>query len=126
MSHDLKIPARIELNVLPADEPNRPTLGFVIRERNGFEITKDLETEAPITERDGIKIGDMVYVPAMSSDGYHVMKVEAGGHDGELRARSEEGYLGILKFGADDRNAWTCIGLVNPRVTKLSITRDEP
>lgn len=124
---DLRIPARTELTVLPADEPNKPTIGWTMTERNGVQITKSPEAEDPITDRDGIKVGDTVYVPAMFGEGHYVMKIEADDHGGELYARSEGGLLGILEFGADDRNAWTCIGLVNPRgVTKLSLTKDEP
>jgi hypothetical protein len=122
MSDDLKVPFRTELTVLSADnKPNQKPLGWVIKERNGVEVTKDLETKALIIERDALRIGDTIYVPGLLG-GYHVLTIEAGDHEGELRARSKEGLLGILEFGGDDRNAWICIGLVNLRgISKVEL-----
>lgn len=127
-------PARQDITVLPADDPNKLRLGFVIREYIGQEIyrvKKDFsglsgeefydqislvpvfpdsgkpgsEYFETIKSRDGICVGYRVV-----AHGWNWMQGVIVADGGDFRFESEGGMMGFLRFGEDDRSCWvsTC------------------
>lgn len=133
---DLKIPVRTELTVLPADDPNRPPLNWVVKEYNGVPAYRYLpeyeengfssEDLKPLTAREDLKPGDQILIPALIG-GYHRMTIEEGDgslKDGTLMAKTGHS-AAFLRFGEDDRKCWVATGMINLRgLAKLSVSRE--
>lgn len=120
------IPARQDITVLPADEANTPTLGFVMREYNGSPIGKQLDEKGKpirLTREDDLQVGDVILSPAMFSDGYHQLTIHRD-DKGKLYGMNE-GVIGYLAFDQDDRHCWTSWGYQRRGITKFTVTRED-
>lgn len=117
-------PSKTDIEVLAAD-PNTKPIGFVVREYMGTPVFlypgENFKEEdlVPIKTREGLKPGDVILIPGLMG-GYYKMTVK--GSEKGLSAQGER-CIGFLEFGKDDRNAWICGGLVNPRgISRLRVS----
>lgn len=105
------MPERMDIKVIPADEPKQLKLGWKVYEYTGTEIHRIEDgkaTDQTIKEKDGLHDG---------------MKVEAWSGIWTVRIDEDKNpYLdaprtiGTLVFGEDDRECWVCGGLINKRL----------
>lgn len=105
------MPERMDIKVIPADEPKQLKLGWKVYEYTGTEIHRIEDgkaTDQTIKEKDGLHDG---------------MKVEAWNGIWTVRIDEDKNpYLdaprtiGTLVFGEDDRECWVCGGLINKRL----------
>jgi len=114
-----KLPLESPLVVLCPDEP-RETLGWTVREYNGSEVYRfdvlNQVLEVPLTGKDDIKPGMALAVPGLMG-GYHKMTVSD-----DCTGANNENLYASLEFNSDDRECWTCTGLINLKgVEKLSL-----
>lgn len=122
------MPVQDDITVLPADDPNRPRLGFIVKEYMGSEVYKrrpdgSVDTEITLKNLDDLKVGDELAIPWLTG-GYALMEVHRG-EDGKLFAQGQP-HIAVLEFDVDDRHCWTCGGIVNTRgLEKLSISTRE-
>lgn len=120
------IPARTELTVIPADDPQQRTLGWKVTERDGVTLFKfDAEggiDKRPLTNQDDVQPGVRLAVASLFG-GFIPMTVEQDKETEGLVARGGN-LLAILRFAEDDRACWTCVGMINMRgLKKLSVGR---
>lgn len=105
------ITPREALEIPPPKEPDK--VGWTVREyRGGAEVYRVVDgktVEEPISDRDGLKAGDVVACPSLF--GYFAAKIEVFS-DGRVTATNGN-HMGILEFDRDDRHCWTCAGTVN-------------
>ncbi len=117
---DGAFPIRNDITVLPADDPNRPILGWVIYEYMGHELTKEAfdlpmgkersrakEYEASIIRGlDDLKVGDEVFA-------YCNMPITITEVNGDTATGEQEHLLMVLEHGKDDRNCWVAGCMIN-------------
>lgn len=113
------------LTVLPADDPPKSKLNWVIREYIGSEIHKSLEPgpdgyPVPLTRFEDLQEGDEVY----AWDGQMKFTVRKG-EDGSLHGGDERHYV-LLQFAQDDRKCWVAAGVVNLKgLRRLELRRSQ-
>lgn len=117
-------PIRQDITVLPADDPAKLRLGWVIHERLGIEILpfdplvstiEDLERLQPITQEDGIKEGDQIFVHSIS--GWAVATV-ARTDTRPFYAETECNEY-VLEFDRDDRHCWVSTCQISKAINKV-------
>lgn len=117
------LPVRTELTVLPADPHNKP-VGWAVETFDGGEVTRP-NSEEPLTNKDDLKPGDVVWVPQLF--GVHEMTVVKD-EDGELYAEDEGSFANLI-FAVDRRNCWTSSAAYNKRAfekpVNLECSKDE-
>lgn len=97
-------------------------IGFTCREYLGTEIVRDLETMAPITDRESLREGDVVYATWLEG-GYIPLIVERD--ESERFIGKSRHLFAPLRFGEDDRKCWVAIGFINMKaLEKLTRTRE--
>lgn len=113
------------LVVLPADNPPRREISFVVHEYMGLPVHKmgpnAVEPDPePLMRQEDIQVGDAVLVPSLGP-GY--MKVEVKQNDdGSLYGETDQ-LIVCLVFDQDDRHCWTTGGYISMRgLTKLGLT----
>lgn len=112
-----RIPVRTELQVLSADNPTERTIGWVVQEFSGAEVTRPHSDESLTNEND-IKEGDRLWVPMLF--GTYEMTVYREG--GKLYAETADS-VAILEFAADSRKCWTTPGAFHKKALKrMTIT----
>jgi len=134
-----RVPVRTELTVLPADEPGQKKIGWTVKEYMGFPIKtapqgltheeamntgnwpEGFEPEI-ITEKDGIKEGDLILAPNLS--GWTVARVETTSEGKFAGLSQDKGWIYFLEFGQDDRKCWVCGGSGNLKaIQRLELTK---
>jgi hypothetical protein len=120
---DEKLPLRTELTVLPADDPNQRTIGWVVREYNGTEVFKADAHGTALKNESDIQVGDKLHVQTLV--GTYVM-IATRDEYGVLFAQTEPGGMfADLQFNKDDRHCWASTYAVNAKaIKKTSVTRD--
>lgn len=120
---DGKHPVSTPLTVLSADNPPAARLNWTVREYIGSKVFKakpgvevksleDIDTDAPLKNREDLKAGDTIYVPSFHGGPFPVqVKVS---ETGELYAETS-GLVIVLAFAEDDRQCWTTAGYINKR-----------
>jgi hypothetical protein len=108
-----KIDEADKITFLPADDQNRPKLGFIVKEYIGPEVYKrfpdgSINTEHLLTLED-VQEGDELAIPWLTG-GYVLMKA----------AKTKTGFTAhgenhcvILEFDIDERHCWVAGGFVN-------------
>lgn len=134
-----KLPARQDLTVLPADEPEQRKIGWAVFENvAGADVLKvptgmtteeaieALETGGEvafdiITTEMGIDAGDVVITQGLF--GYLIGPVHRG-KDG-LYMRSQGGVIGMLQWNPGLKNPrWTCPGHINAKgIKRIGVKR---
>lgn len=120
-----QLPLRTELTVMPADDPTRPSIGLVVKEQEGFVISKLVDGK-PIEFQPGedLTVGQEILVPSPFSIGcYFPMTVVE--EEGGLYGLSTEGsLLAFLQVADDERGAvWVCIGTANAKNLKSLVMK---
>ena len=124
---------RQDIEVLPADPPNKLKLGWTVREYIGPKIIgesgmKKLKDGQNYDEEDILKSKTDIYggreIYTLGLYGWikgHVIAHE----DGRFTFESG-GLIGILNFDEDDRHCWVCGGFINKKcIGKLKGIVDE-
>jgi hypothetical protein len=114
------------MTVLPNDDPNRKSLGWVIQERSGFELHPIIDGKLgpdPVPMTDELVVGQDY--AAIGITGQYIRWTVGKDEYGEYTISSGPNLIGVLQRGGDDgddRKCWLVTGQINTRgLTKLSI-----
>jgi hypothetical protein len=110
-----RFPARTELTVLSADDPQKP-LGWTVAWRNGGEVflldERGQPIQQPLTSQDALREGVRVCAPTLLGNVHATVLRDK---TGDLCWESA-GLVGDLEYDTDDRHCWITTLAINKKL----------
>ena len=101
------LPGRTEIEILSADDPHRPAIGWNVTTYDGVKIYKLDEfgraIEQPLQKYEDLCPGMDIAVPNFHGS-YWLMKIQEN-----LQTATANSSVAHLRFAEDERKCWVCI-----------------